>query len=152
MLLWHSYAVGPVPCGKKCHSDRGRLIVLKNLPIMLKLCASRVHNWWCISLTFRFHVNSDCDLWAAASCLTLINGTSCCHHRITTWPCFYQLNDIISSENLLALCLMVLHTYYAHFNAGTIRAPLHSEHQTRSRGGKSGSKTVRTPNVGGNYL
>ena len=37
------------------------------------------------------------------------------------------LNDVISSENLpivLTLCSMLLHTYYAHFNAGIVRAPL----------------------------
>ena len=112
---------------------------------------SRINNWRCVSLTFRFHINSDyvgtqtllskdfgeepitCELLPVARLLLI--GLVVAN---TKSPC-----GQVSSENLLALCLMLLHSYYAHFNVGIICALLHSEHQTRSRGGESGSKTVR---------
>ena len=52
------------------------------------------------------------------SCHFAVNICQLCHvHTL--------INDIIFSENLpimLTLCLMILHTYYAHFNAGIICA------------------------------
>ena len=72
-----------------------------------------------------------CEQLPAASCLTLVNELSQLRNLESpyTQVSTKLINDIISSENMpimLALCSMIFHTYYAHFNAGhNPRTPIH---------------------------
>ena len=126
------------------------LVLCANLPpsaVKQVLRFSSTSIWRAYTLTFNFHITSNClgaqsllnkDIWEETVTCELLPAIQLSSTGLviditespSAWPIFRKaLNDVISSQNLpimLALCSMLLHTYYAYFNASIIYLPLHS--------------------------